>query len=134
MRGVIWLTAATAVVVLTLDGCGGSDSTSGTPDAGASRPAARTLAETCPLVEDATPTGLAPSPGRLAAYAADLSGFAAAGDAETRNALRPIQKAVEATRTAEPGQASLDAFDQWTAAIDTLAARCNAVGSGAFQG
>ncbi len=45
-----------------------------------------------------------------------------------------IQKAVEATRTAEPGQASLDAFDQWTAAIDTLAARCNAVGSGAFQG
>lgn len=133
MRGVIGVAAL--AVVLAASGCGGSESTTGTPeDPASSSEAARTLAETCPLVEKATPTGLAPSQERLAAYAADLSGFVAAGDVETRNALKPVQAAVEATRTAAQGQESLDAFDQWTAAIDTLAVRCNAVGSGAFQG
>lgn len=130
MRGLIWL----AAVALAATACGGSDESEAAPTTPSATVTERTLAETCPLLEQATPTGLMPSDNRLATYAAKLSEFATLGDAETRNALKPMRAAVEATRTAEPGSDAAAAFEDWTAALGVLAERCNAVGSGAFQG
>ena len=112
-----------------LTGCGSSD-----PAAAPSRaPAGRALADTCPLLEAATPTGMMPSNTRLTEYADELQTLADAGDVETRNAIAVMQAAVDQLQTANPGSDYTAAFDAMTNALRTFAARCGAVGSSAFQ-
>jgi hypothetical protein len=112
-----------------LTGCGNSDpAPTSTPT-----PAAASLADTCPLLEQATPAGMLPSRARLAEYADDLQALADAGDVETRNAIAVMQDAVTQLQTAEPGADYTAAFDTMTNALRTIATRCGAVGSSAFQ-
>lgn len=114
-----------------LTGCGSSDPAPTT--APSSAPAGRSLADTCPLLEAATPTGMMPSNTRFAQYADELQTLADAGDVETRNAIAVMQAAVDQLQTANPGSDYTAAFDAMTNALRTFAARCGAVGSSAFQ-
>jgi hypothetical protein len=74
-----------------------------------------------------------PSKARLARYGEDLDQLSSEGDTETQNAVKFLQDANSALMTASPGSESLDAFTGMTAAVQTVADRCAAVGSSAFQ-
>lgn len=131
MRGLIGVVA----LALAMGACSdeGGDPERPEPSAGPSAEV-RSLAETCPLVEQATPTGLAPSDAKIRDYQAELDRLATEGDAETANALRFMQDAVAHTLDAAQGSESAEAFSEWTDALDLLAERCEAVGSSAFTG
>lgn len=124
-------------VCLLVTGCGGGEvAGSPTPEAAPSpTPTAapeRSLKDTCPLIEQATPNGAYPGEGRLAVYVSDLDELAAQGDVETDNALKILRAAVQDMRGAS-GSAFFDAHSGWLHALDVVADRCKAVGSSALQ-
>ena len=128
--------SALMCTILFAAGCGGSDSGGeATPAAPASTETAvaRSLHDTCPLLEQAMPTGLMPSTPRLATFSARLDELADQGDVETQNAVAVMQSAVDDLREAGPGSEYASAFAGMTDAIETIADRCAAVGSSAFQ-
>lgn len=94
---------------------------------------AATLKDTCPLVERALPTSMAPPRAKLAEAADEIGDLAASGDVETQNALEPLEDSTRDLSEAEPGIEYSDAFSAQTAALQSVADRCAAVGSSALQ-
>lgn len=134
VRRILACVGAVAVLVLAT-GCG-SDEPAAAPapsDTASTEAPGRTLHDTCPLLEQATPSGVMPSDERLTQYAERLVELAAEGDAEADNVIGFLADATDALLTAPSGSEYGDAFDAMTSALDTAASRCLAVGSSSFQ-
>lgn len=103
-------------------------------ESGSADAAAVGLRETCPEVEAAIRNVDIISPtARMAAAHARVEELSQAGDLETKNALRGVVDGIDEMQTAAQGQASVDAFDAWTAAVTNLADRCESFGSSPLQ-
>lgn len=137
-------TAAAAVLVLALTGCGGDGSSDGgddqgrggsTPNAGSAAPG---LAETCEKVASATSGLDVSSPGeQLESASAAVSLLLGSGDVEAQgdlvavvNGLVQLQQVAAMSGTDEERQ---EAFGVWSAAMDKLSDRCTAAGSSALD-
>jgi hypothetical protein len=123
----MWIGLALALLAT---GCGGTAAVAKGPS---TRAAAMSLKEACPLLEQAAPQAMFPSRERLSKFAARLSAIGQAGDLETRQAVELFRKPTDELMTAQPGQESVDASQDWIAAVESIKDRCAAVGSGAFQ-
>ena len=97
-----------------------------------------TLKQACPLIEkviqDADDGEMFTSPTKAQTILDAMAKLAKRSDTEARNAIDVL---VEAERVLandpKPGQDSIDAMSRETSAFETLATRCAAVGSSAFQ-
>lgn len=98
-----------------------------------SRPPATSLRETCPMVRASLPRHMQPF-ARWQRFGDRLDQLAAAGNTETRNALEPLQNAVDGL-VAGPatGQETVDAEQKLILELDHLANACTAAGSNALQ-
>jgi hypothetical protein len=119
--GVLLLTAA----------CGSSDEPSAAKTA--SRPPATALRETCPMVNAGLPSTMQPF--AIWRHFGDrLDQLAAAGNTETKNALEPVQNAVDVLAAGPAaGQEALEAEQKFILELDHLANLCAAAGSNALQ-
>lgn len=135
MRGLMGI----AALLLALSACGGdgdkADVEPTEPTTSASTPAATTLVEACPQVEEVNLKGQSPGIDDLTALLARVSTLANSGDTETQLALKPVREAaIELSNVALDGGNQVPAWRKFDNAIIRLADRCAAVGSSAFQG
>lgn len=135
----IWMAAA----ALVLTGCGSgddgdaSDKQTPTPSAATSSeaPTTRTLTETCPLLEQAAPSGQRVSYDTLTQFTVDLATYSREGDAETQLAIDPVREAAGTLADAAlMGASQAKGWAEFDGAMERLATRCQAAGSSAFQG
>jgi hypothetical protein len=122
VMGVLLLTAA----------CGDSDDE---PSAAktTSRPPATSLRETCPKVSASLPSTMQPF-ARWQRFGDRLDQLVAAGNTETKNALEPVQNAVDVLAAGPAaGQEAVDAEQKFILELDHLAKVCASAGSNALQ-
>jgi hypothetical protein len=125
-------TIATALLLL-MAGCGGTDHEPSTAKTSSRSLAATSLQETCPKVRASLPRTMRPF-AIWQRFGDRLDRLMVSGDAETKNALKPLRNAVDVLGAGPaPGQGAVDAEHKFIRALDHLAQRCAAAGSTALQ-
>lgn len=128
-------TVAVALLAMTLTGCSGSEPEPNAAPTETPEAATVTLADACTVMEQRIPDdGILSAAGSWRVFKADLEKLEATGDADTQAAVAILLAPVETLMAdPEPGTETIDADRDLLAALGTLADRCEAVGSPAFQ-